>query len=315
MQITQVDVEPFCFKSEYLAAMADETIGHTALERHPLVCNDYKIYLGLPTSVGAAVRRMVMESAVAAGKLHAVQEILDSYQFEEIRRLGGPGWGIRPLDSPASSTPNEFIGWFDEGGHVHVVSIPDSLEETLKHGLQSIHVTPDLETARFNAVAAEIAMRPDYQRGIWIASLISWPPLPRGSLTSSDVLILTGRSLIFPKVTTADAILDRHGKFALWRKITHRDIGLVYHLTLPRLDAGRRDCHCARKFIRLGHVVRLAQTRCVRSYVKLNKNDAVNAGAICRPATRFDSQSRVDLCATKRRFLMNTSSLIFFFMF
>ncbi len=168
MRIAYADLEPFQFSPDQLPAMAHETIGHTALERRPVVFSEGRILLALPTAVSAAVRRFVMESAVAAGKLAVVQEILTQYQFEEIRHMGGPGWEIRPLDPPESPAEHEFVGRFDEGGYAHVIFIPDSLEQILKDGLQSVHNVSDETTARFDAIAAEIAKRPDYQRGMTI---------------------------------------------------------------------------------------------------------------------------------------------------
>jgi hypothetical protein len=166
MGIARADLTPFEFTPDQRQAMANETIGHTALERRPVVFSEGRILLALPTAVSAALRRFVMESAVAAGRLSAVQEILTRYQFEEVRFIGRPGWEIRPLDPPESPGDHEFIGQFDEGGYVHVVFIPDSLEQILKDGLQSVDSIPDKMTARLDAVAAEIAKRPDYQRGI-----------------------------------------------------------------------------------------------------------------------------------------------------
>ena len=166
MGIARADIEPFEFIPDLRQSLTTETIGHTALERRPIVFSEGRVLLTLPTAVSAALRRYMIESAVAAGTLARVQEALTKYQFEEVRHFGLSGWEIRQLDPPESPADQEIIGCFDEGGYAHLVFIPDSLEEILEDGIQSIHELTDEFTAQLDRVAAEIAKRPDYQRGM-----------------------------------------------------------------------------------------------------------------------------------------------------
>jgi hypothetical protein len=168
MGIARRDLTPFEFVPEFREALAKETIGHTALERHPIVFSEGRIILLLPTAVSAAARRYVLERAVAAGKLPLLQELLAKCQFDEVRHLGLGRWGIRDLEPEEMPTPHEIIGQFDEGAYAHVVFLPDSLEAVLKDGLQSLEEIPDVFIARLEKVAAEIAARPGYQRGMTV---------------------------------------------------------------------------------------------------------------------------------------------------
>lgn len=166
MGIARSHLEPFEFVPELREALALETIGHTTLERRPIVFTEGRVLLALPTAVSAALRRYIIESAVAAGTQPALQEMLTKYQFEELLHLGLSGWEIRHLDPQETPADHEIIGQFDEGGYVHIVFVPDSLTEVLEAGIQSIHEISDEFTARLGTIAAGIAIRPGYQRGM-----------------------------------------------------------------------------------------------------------------------------------------------------
>jgi hypothetical protein len=83
---------PFKFGPQMVPALTNETIGHTTLERHPLVFTEQGVLLALPTAVSAAIRRFMIESAAAAGRLDALEALIRDYQFEQVRRLGRVGW-------------------------------------------------------------------------------------------------------------------------------------------------------------------------------------------------------------------------------
>jgi hypothetical protein len=165
MEISPRALGPFKFEPEMIPALANETIGHTTLERHPIVFTEHGILLVLPTAVSAAIRRFMIESAATAERLDALEALIRDYQFEEVRRLGRVGWEIRE-PNPVEELALEFIGRFDEGAYAHVVFLPDSLNPVLSEGLQSIDHIPDIVTERLDKTAFEIAKRPDYQRGM-----------------------------------------------------------------------------------------------------------------------------------------------------
>lgn len=88
--------------------------------------------------------------------------------------------------------------------------------------------------------------------------------------------------------------VDRGGK-AVLRKQLKRNQVLTYFANLPPALIGVEACagahHWARELIKLGHDARLISPQFVKPYVKGNKNDANDAGAICeavgRPNMRF----------------------------
>jgi transposase len=89
---------------------------------------------------------------------------------------------------------------------------------------------------------------------------------------------------------------DRHGKAVFRKKVTRKQLNEFF----ARLDACvvvMEACagahHMARKLASFGHQVKLISPQFVRPFVKGNKNDFVDAEAICeaasRPAMRFVS--------------------------
>ena len=87
---------------------------------------------------------------------------------------------------------------------------------------------------------------------------------------------------------------NKHGRAVLSRRLARRDV-IRFFANLPPclvgLEAGRAAHHWARELTKLGHQVRLMPPQYVKPYVKTNKNDAIDAEAICeavrRPTMRF----------------------------
>jgi transposase len=88
--------------------------------------------------------------------------------------------------------------------------------------------------------------------------------------------------------------VDARGKATLRRTLKRSDVARFF-ANLPPCLIGMEACASAhfwaRKFIELGHTVRLMAPQFVKPYVKTNKNDARDAEAICeavsRPSMRF----------------------------
>jgi transposase len=87
---------------------------------------------------------------------------------------------------------------------------------------------------------------------------------------------------------------DRHGK-AVFRKKANRkqlvEFFAAFHACTVVMEACAGAHHMARKLATFGHHVKLISPQYVRPFVKSNKNDFVDAEAICeaasRPAMRF----------------------------
>ncbi len=83
--------------------------------------------------------------------------------------------------------------------------------------------------------------------------------------------------------------VDASGVVVVRRKLRRDDV-LAFFEALPRCLIGIEACatghHWARMLIALGHEVRLMPAAYVKPYVKRQKNDAMDAEAICEAVTR-----------------------------
>jgi transposase len=116
--------------------------------------------------------------------------------------------------------------------------------------------------------------------------------------------------------------VDERGKTVLKKKLM-RDQVLTYIANLPRCLIGIEACggahYWARELIKLGHEVKLMAPQFVKPYVKTNKNDQVDAEAICeavaRPNMRFvpvksiEQQDVLSIHRIRQRLVRNRTAL------
>ena len=169
--VDPADLEPFVFQGEHAELLVGQSIDHTALERRPLVRFDSRVTAVLPTAIGAAIRRFVIEQASAAGDLRLFQSTCHLAQFTEIFLLGRADWDVRyieMLEPNQDDGMREFVGTFDDGGYFHLVFVPDHFEEITKEGLASIHKLTGSVRDRVQSRAAKLAGERDYRRGLTV---------------------------------------------------------------------------------------------------------------------------------------------------
>ena len=88
--------------------------------------------------------------------------------------------------------------------------------------------------------------------------------------------------------------VDQEGRVVLKKSLSRNKLA-AFVANLPASLIGMEACggvhHWVRQFTKMGHTVRLIAPQFVKPYVKSNKNDAVDAEAICeavqRPNMRF----------------------------
>lgn len=207
--VRRADLGPFLFQGEHARLLAGESIGHTVLERRPLVRFRGETTLVLPTGIGAAIRRFVIEQATAAGDLRLFQSTCHLEQFTETFLLGRPDWGIeyvRMLEPDPEDGMREFVGVFDEDSYVHVVFVPDDFAEIASEGLTSVHRLEDAVRERIQDRAAQLAREGDCRRGLTV--LVHggigrefapvWGDLPGGwhqlCVSAPDFMLLGGKT-------------------------------------------------------------------------------------------------------------------------
>ena len=117
--------------------------------------------------------------------------------------------------------------------------------------------------------------------------------------------------------------VDAAGQVVIRRQLKRRYV-LAFFQKLPPCLIGIEACasshHWSRELQALGHSVRLMPPACVKPYVKRQKNDATDAGAICeavsRPNMRFvatktpERQSCLMLHRTRHLFIRQQTAVI-----
>ena len=203
------DLEAFLFHEEQAEALREQYFGSTTLERRPLARFGGRTMVLLPTAIGSAIRRFVVEQAVAWDGDGVFRSTLHQAQFGEILTLGRAGWEIERTEIPQNAAGDsflDFIGMFDDGGYVHVVFVPDDLEEIAREGLGSVHGVEGTVEERLRDRAALLAAEPDYRRGLTVLLRGGvgrdfapvWADLPTGwhqvCLSAPDFMLLGNES-------------------------------------------------------------------------------------------------------------------------
>lgn len=160
-------IRPFVFNPALAAQLEGERLGHTLLERRPLIGDRDRVILTLPTAVSAAARRHVLEAAQAAGALAEFTAALEDAQLQDLR-LSMRGLGVSVAGPPRTLAPGvvALVGTFDDGAYAAAVLVSDDLSETLEEGLQGVAVLLGALDEPIGALEAELAAADDYRRGL-----------------------------------------------------------------------------------------------------------------------------------------------------
>src|SRR5690606_19687093 len=118
-------------------ALREETLGHSLLERSPLLLIEDRLYLALPGAVSMAIRRMVIESCLSAGMAAAlyrayVNELRRA--FARVPMLGDAPAPIPPFQNHGGVFFASMCRWVDEGRLLHVCFVVDSFDHYAETG-------------------------------------------------------------------------------------------------------------------------------------------------------------------------------------
>ena len=132
IDVDKSELEPFVFRRVDRTRLSGETIGHTSLERRPLVAIQSGIVLALPAAVSPAIRRFVLSKIP--------REYLDSFRRTFIRlqarrvekdclnRLQGAVEQRDIPSGPSNGLPiNEWMFKIDIDKYVHIVLLHDQV--------------------------------------------------------------------------------------------------------------------------------------------------------------------------------------------
>jgi len=170
LQIQPRHLAPFRYRPEAAAGLAEQALGHTDLERRPLLATSGGLVVVLPTAISAAARRHILESARVANELDVLADALMEAQTQEAM-LAARNVGLTVPPTPPGPMHPAWRIWpatFDDGAYAVLVLIGDDLNAGLDEGLQGdAHWLPAV-VAEVEAVEARLRALPDAQRGLTV---------------------------------------------------------------------------------------------------------------------------------------------------
>ncbi|MCU4178605.1 hypothetical protein [Bosea sp. BH3] len=163
------DLRPFEFQPEIAEGLIEETLGHTALERRPLVRQGHRLIVALPTAISAAARRHILEAAEAAGDLAELGKALEAVQLQDFMlALRNSGVDLEKEPRPLAPGVTAVVGVFDDGAYVIGLFMADDMSSVLSDGLQSIATLTERLQGPVDALERDLAARKDFRRGLTV---------------------------------------------------------------------------------------------------------------------------------------------------
>ena len=184
-------LEPFILRDEDKQVLASETIGHSSLERRPLVDFDGGLVLALPHAVSPAIRRFVLAELRRIDYLSAFSEALATRQARQVERDGllelkGAADSLTP-PAPDKNIPplHSWLLKYDIDKYLHVVLLHDRMDWLDAQGLSSFLEYPDEQRAGLEKYLSQVSSHcrslPDFAEGM---TLLVMGGLGRGFVQS-----------------------------------------------------------------------------------------------------------------------------------
>lgn len=169
--VAPAELAPFVLPRESRELLKQESLGHTTLERSPLIAVRDGFVLALPTAVSPAARRYLVQACINNGKASEFWRALGRADFktvEEALRLVDAPHGVGEHALPSEPTPRPLgpVIWdeihcpIDEDKIAQVLVLHDTLEEVETTGLAGTRDDPEISaslTQHIDATARHLA--------------------------------------------------------------------------------------------------------------------------------------------------------------
>ena len=252
LNINYDELAPFIIRDEDRQRLISETIGHTSLERHPLLeVGGGKLVLTLPHAVSPAIRRFVLSEIIRMGYLPPFSHVLATYQANQIEMDGL--WELKK--DTASLTPPTHDGTvppltsillkYDINKYLHIILLHDRLDWLDTQGLSSfVDYSEEIEAGLeeyVNKVADHCKLLPDFSEGMTLLVLCglgrgfrlgfkNWPNQWRlSTICISNLLMLANDS---------DRAITRYLKFIKQKELVESE-GMSFSII-----TGDYDLYC-----------------------------------------------------------------------
>ena len=172
---------PFILPVEDRRYLLTEIIGHTSLEKCPLVDIDGKLVLALPNAVSPAIRRFVLSELRQMGYLPSFTRELANYQASQVQMYGleklkKNNYSLNPPSSDGQIPPlHDWLFKYDIDKYLHLVLLQDPLTELDAENLTSLleystRAKADLKKY-LNKVANYCRSLPDFTEGMTLITI------------------------------------------------------------------------------------------------------------------------------------------------
>ncbi len=165
-QIDKKSLAPFIFDYEGRQSLSVENIGHSSLERRPLLDFGDTLVFALPSAVSPAIRRYLVEELDQLGLLGAFEQVLGTHQAQQIEK--NVFWEIRdkcesiyvsPSDNGPIPSMHAWLLKYDINKYLHVVLLHDRLDLLKEEGFASFLQYPESVKKGLEKYVSQIAGR------------------------------------------------------------------------------------------------------------------------------------------------------------
>ena len=174
--ISREVLAPFIFQDKDKQALVGESIGHSSLERHPLIEFKDELILSLPHAVSPAIRRFVLSELEQMRHIQRFANALSTQQARQIemdvfREFKRDAISFTPPTPDGNIPPlSSWLLKFDINKYLHIVLLHDRMDLLNTQGLSSFMEYPEeLEAGLgeyLSKVSSECRSLPGFTTGI-----------------------------------------------------------------------------------------------------------------------------------------------------
>lgn len=179
--IDEADLETFIFDMDSRSALREQTLGHSALERFPLLRIKGKIYLALPTSVSVSIRRLIIEFCLSRGienTLYTAYTKEMGQTLAETPILGGMPSQRIPFQRTGELLHSNLARFVDVGRVLHFCFVVDDFSGYAESGV--VGFRPDssqisgVVDSSIRMLHDSFSSKPEFREGITLVVLCPW---------------------------------------------------------------------------------------------------------------------------------------------
>jgi hypothetical protein len=175
------DLDAFIFDPRTANEIQNEWLGHSTLERFPLLRIGDQICLAVPSAVSIAIRRMVIEFAVSTGQAETLygayaREVRDS--FTGMGLMGGSPVPPLPFRKQGGFYFADVARMIDEGRFLHFCFVVDEFATYPDTGMAGAYPNPvslsELIDKNITASYQSYSAKPGFRGGISVIVVCPW---------------------------------------------------------------------------------------------------------------------------------------------